>query len=120
MAAERRGDLEGQARLGPVIDDLEPNRRFGRHDALKIERMNAAEERRQIEALAPACYHPVDLYHSGQNRSIGKVAAEIKQVARRNELEYRLMRIFFDQAFTRLGRSINPAIEQGGKLGNGS
>src|SRR5688572_12635585 len=100
------------------MDNLEPNRGFGRNDALKLESINAAEKRRQIEALAATCDHPVDLHHTRQNRSTGKVAVEIKQVAWRNELEYGFMRVFFDQALTRLGRPI-PAVEQRTKLGSG-
>ena len=119
MAAECRCDLERYGRFGPVIGNLDLDRGFGRNDALKFERMNAAKERRQIEALSPACDHPVDLHHSWQNRSTGKVAIKIEQVPRRNELKYGLMRMFFNQTFTRLRRPSIAEIEQRPKLGNG-
>ncbi len=48
----------------------------------------------------------------GTNRPTGKMAVKIEQVSRRNELEYCLVRVFFEQAFTRLGRPIVAAFKQ--------
>ena len=64
--------------------ELEHKGRVRRNHPVEFERVDGAEDRRQIEALAPEVNDPIDLDHAGENRPAGKMAVKIKQIARRD------------------------------------
>src|SRR4051794_17438886 len=82
--------------------ELEHKWRFRQNHAVKFERVDGAEVRRQIETLAPKGNHPIHLNYPGKNRPAWKMAVEIKQVALRDELEHGVLCGFLDQPSARL------------------
>ena len=74
LILKRKEDLRGSCTSSSLIAV------FGRNHALEFERVDGAEDRRQIKTLPSVGNHPVDLHHAGQNRLAGKMAVKIKQV----------------------------------------
>src|SRR5262245_8604940 len=74
---------------GPMVE-LEDGRRIRRDHAAELEPVHGAKLDRQVETLLPKADLPVQLHDTGKNRLAGKVAVEIKQIARADQFEDRV------------------------------
>src|SRR5258705_2044389 len=81
MDTESGCDLERQRRFFGSVIELKNERQVRRNDTLKLEPVDAAKLRRQIETLASVANHPIQLHHARKNRPAWKMVVEIEKIA---------------------------------------
>ncbi len=89
----------------------------GAYQLLEFQHFHPDEARRQVQQLPAQAQGPVDLHHAGQDRGGGKVAAEIRQVRRHDQLQAPLA-VGLD-LLQHVGRLRTRSYQQGFDLGLG-
>lgn len=78
------------------MEKLQRKRFIRPYYALKLERMDTAEDWRQIKALPSAGDHPLNLDYTGENWYTGKMTIKIKQVAWSGQLDHGTLSVPFE------------------------